>query len=31
LPEKNWEIANRLRGPYRPPQYRLVMLRFSGA
>ncbi|WP_292164453.1 class I SAM-dependent DNA methyltransferase [Mesorhizobium sp.] len=21
-----WEIANRLRGPYRPPQYRLVML-----
>jgi len=23
---KVWEIANRLRGPYRPPQYRLVML-----
>ena len=22
---KIWEIANRLRGPYRPPQYRLVM------
>ena len=21
-----WDIANRLRGPYRPPQYRLVML-----
>ena len=21
-----WELANRLRGPYRPPQYRLVML-----
>lgn len=21
-----WEIANRLRGPYKPPQYRLVML-----
>ena len=21
-----WEIANRLRGPYRPPHYRLVML-----
>jgi type I restriction enzyme M protein len=21
-----WEVANRLRGPYRPPQYRLVML-----
>ena len=21
-----WEIANRRRGPYRPPQYRLVML-----
>lgn len=21
-----WEIASRLRGPYRPPQYRLVML-----
>lgn len=21
-----WEIANRLRGPYRPPQYRLVIL-----
>ena len=21
-----WEITNRLRGPYRPPQYRLVML-----
>ena len=21
-----WEIANRLREPYRPPQYRLVML-----
>ena len=23
---KIWEIANLLRGPYRPPQYRLVML-----
>ena len=23
-----WEVANRLRGPYRPPQYRLVMLPF---
>ena len=23
---KIWEIANRLRGPYRPPQYRLVIL-----
>ena len=23
-----WDIANRLRGPYRPPQYRLVMLPF---
>ena len=21
-----WGIANKLRGPYRPPQYRLVML-----
>lgn len=21
-----WDIANHLRGPYRPPQYRLVML-----
>jgi type I restriction enzyme M protein len=21
-----WDIANRLRGPHRPPQYRLVML-----
>ena len=26
LKVKIWEIANRLRGPYRPPQYRLVML-----
>lgn len=26
LTGKIWEIANRLRGPYRPPQYRLVML-----
>ena len=26
LKTKIWEIANRLRGPYRPPQYRLVML-----
>ncbi len=26
-----WEIANRLRGPYRPPQYRLVMLPMVGA
>ena len=26
LKAKVWEIANRLRGPYRPPQYRLVML-----
>ena len=24
LKAKIWEIANRLRGPYRPPQYRLV-------
>ena len=21
-----WKVANRLRGPYRPPQYRRVML-----
>ena len=26
MQDKIWEIANRLRGPYRPPQYRLVML-----
>ena len=26
LKAKIWEITNRLRGPYRPPQYRLVML-----
>ena len=26
LCNKIWEIANLLRGPYRPPQYRLVML-----
>lgn len=26
IASKIWEIANRLRGPYRPPQYRLVML-----
>ncbi len=26
LKAKIWEIANRLRGPYRPPQYRFVML-----
>ena len=26
LKDKIWEIASRLRGPYRPPQYRLVML-----
>ena len=26
LKAKIWEIANRLRGPYRPPQYRSVML-----
>lgn len=26
IKSKIWEIANRLRGPYRPPQYRLVML-----
>ena len=26
LTGKIWDIANRLRGPYRPPQYRLVML-----
>ena len=26
LKAKIWEVANRLRGPYRPPQYRLVML-----
>lgn len=24
--DRIWEVANRLRGPYRPPQYRLVML-----
>lgn len=26
ITDKIWEIANRLRGPYRPPQYRLIML-----
>lgn len=26
LAGKIWEIANRLCGPYRPPQFRLVML-----
>jgi len=26
LKSRIWEIANSLRGPYRPPQYRLVML-----
>lgn len=26
LKSRIWDIANRLRGPYRPPQYRLVML-----
>ena len=26
LISKIWEIANRLRGPYRPPQYRLLIL-----
>ena len=26
LTNRIWDIANRLRGPYRPPQYRLVML-----
>ena len=26
LRSKIWEIVNRLRGPYRPPQYRPVML-----
>jgi len=26
LKARIWEIANRLRGAYRPPQYRLVML-----
>lgn len=26
LTDSIWDIANRLRGPYRPPQYRLVML-----
>ena len=26
LKGKIWEIANRLRGPYRPPQYERVML-----
>src|SRR5713101_3366762 len=26
LSEKIWGIANKLRGPYRPPQYRRVML-----
>ncbi|GMV61744.1 MAG: hypothetical protein AMXMBFR74_09130 [Parvibaculum sp.] len=26
LTDEIWEIAKRLRGPYRPPQYRLVML-----
>ena len=28
LTNRIWDIANRLRGPYRPPQYRLVMLPF---
>lgn len=31
LKGRAWEIANRLRGPYRPPQYRLVMLPIVGA
>ena len=34
LKAKIWDIANRLRGPYRPPQYRLVLLpmgRFASA
>ncbi len=26
LLEKIWAVANKLRGPYRPPQYRRVML-----
>jgi len=26
IKSKIWEIANQLRGPYRPPQYRLIML-----
>src|SRR5690606_25549236 len=26
LSDKIWAIANKLRGPYRPPQYRRVML-----
>jgi len=26
LKARIWDIANRLRGPYRPPQYRLVVL-----
>ena len=26
LSEKIWAVANKLRGPYRPPQYRRVML-----
>jgi HsdM N-terminal domain len=26
LADKIWAVANKLRGPYRPPQYRKVML-----
>ena len=26
LADKIWSVANKLRGPYRPPQYRKVML-----
>lgn len=26
LSDKIWAVANKLRGPYRPPQYRRVML-----
>src|SRR5450759_90577 len=26
LSDKIWAVANKLRGPYRPPQYRKVML-----
>ncbi len=26
LSDKIWSVANKLRGPYRPPQYRRVML-----
>jgi len=29
LIDKIWAVANKLRGPYRPPQYRKVMLPLS--